>query len=156
MGVFPSGIVVVTADADDPVGMTCQSFLSLSLDPPYIAFAPSITSVSYPRIREHGSFCCNVLAAGQHDLSSNFARRADDKWAGVDWTPSPGGNPVLSGVLGWIDCRLEAEYTIGDHHLVVGRVLDFHSERQAREALLYHRGGYALSAGSPSANSGDS
>lgn len=146
MGVFPSGIVVITAGAEDPIGMTCQSFISLSLDPPYVAFAPSVSSVSYPRIRDNKAFCCNILAADQEGVSANFSRRSDDKWAGVQWSVSPAGNPVLAGVLGWIDCALETENTFGDHHLVVGRVLGFQDLRAPDEALLYHRGRYALSA----------
>ena len=84
LGHFASGVTVVTAVTDDgPIGFTCQSFSSLSLDPPLVAFAPARTSRTWPRLREIGRFCVNVLAEGQDDVSQNFARSGADKFAGV-------------------------------------------------------------------------
>ena len=86
LGHFVSGIVVITAAGPaGPLGFTCQSFASLSLDPPLVSFAPARTSTTWPRIREIGVFCVNVLAAGHEELSSGFARSGGDKFAGVDW-----------------------------------------------------------------------
>ncbi len=94
LGHFVSGIVVVTAiGPDGPLGFTCQSFASLSLDPPLISFAPARTSSTWPRIREVGGFCVNVLAHGHQDVSNGFARSGTDKFAGVDWRPSAHGSP---------------------------------------------------------------
>jgi 3-hydroxy-9,10-secoandrosta-1,3,5(10)-triene-9,17-dione monooxygenase reductase component len=144
LGHFASGVTVVTADTEDgPIGFTCQSFSSLSLDPPLIAFAPARTSQTWPRLRDMGRFCVNVLAEGQDAVSQNFARSGADKFAGVAWTPSPHGSPVLDDVVAWIDGELWAEYDGGDHTIVVARVLDLGAHPD-RRPLLFHRGTYGL------------
>lgn len=155
MGHFVSGIVVVTGiDATgsgtaEPVGFTCQSFFSLSLDPPLISFSPSRTSVTWPRIRRAGAFCVNVLAAHHSGHSQAFARSGGDKFAGIDWAPAPSGAPVLDGVCAWVDCTLEAEHDGGDHTIVVGRVTGLGADA-AGSPLLYHRGAYGLTVPLPS------
>lgn len=144
LGHFASGVTVVTAlGADGPIGFTCQSFSSLSLDPPLVAFAPARTSSTWQRLRRAGRFCVNVLAADQRGLSQAFARSGTDRYAGVSWTPSPHGSPVLDGVVAWIDSELWAEYDGGDHTIVVARVLDLGAD-PARSPLVFHRGGYGL------------
>lgn len=144
LGHFASGIVVVTAVGEDgPVGFTCQSFASLSLDPPLVSFAPARTSSTWPRIREIGRFSVNVLADHHVELSTAFARSGTDKFAGVDWRPSPSGMPVLAGVCAWVDCALAEEYDGGDHTIVVGRVHDLGAD-EARLPLVFHRGGYGV------------
>ena len=144
LGHFASGVTVVTAVTDDgPIGFTCQSFSSLSLDPPLVVFAPARTSVTWPRLREIGRFCVNVLAEGQDDVSQNFARSGGDKFDGVPWSPSAHGSPVLDGVVAWIDGALWAEYDGGDHTLVAARVLDLGAE-PGRRPLLFHRGTYGF------------
>jgi len=144
LGHFASGVTVVTAVTDDgPIGFTCQSFSSLSLDPPLVAFAPARTSRTWPQLREIGRFCVNVLAEGQDDVSQNFARSVAEKFDGVPWQPSPHGAPVLEDVVAWIDGELWAEYDGGDHTIVVARVLDLGAHPD-RRPLLYHRGAYGL------------
>jgi len=144
LGHFASGVTVVTAvTADGPAGFTCQSFSSLSLDPPLVAFAPARTSRTWPALRTIGRFCVNVLAEGQDDVSQNFARSGTDKFAGVRWSPSAHGSPVLDGVVAWIDGELWAEYDGGDHSIVVARVLDLGADPE-RRPLLFHRGTYGL------------
>ncbi|WP_249933177.1 flavin reductase family protein [Blastococcus sp. CCUG 61487] len=144
LGHFASGVTVITAVTDEgPIGFTCQSFHSLSLDPPLIAFAPARTSRTWARLRELGRFCVNVLAEGQDDVSQNFARSGEDKFAGVPWTPSPHGAPVLDDVVAWIDGELWAEYDGGDHTIAVARVLDLGASAE-RRPLLFHRGSYGL------------
>jgi flavin reductase (DIM6/NTAB) family NADH-FMN oxidoreductase RutF len=144
LGHFASGVTVVTADTDDgPIGFTCQSFSSLSLEPPLVAFAPARTSVTWPRLRAIGRFCVNVLAEGQDVVSQNFARSGADKFDGVQWTPSAHGSPVLDDIVAWIDGELWAEYDGGDHTIVVARVLDLGADPD-RRPLLYHRGAYGL------------
>ena len=146
LGHFVSGVTVVTAATPEgPIGFTCQSFSSLSLDPPLVAFAPSRTSTTWPRLRDAGRFCVNVLAQDQHGLSGQFARSGTDKYAGVSWAPSPHGSPVLEGVVAWIDSELWAEYDGGDHTIVVARVLDLGADG-SRSPLLFHRGAYGLQA----------
>jgi 3-hydroxy-9,10-secoandrosta-1,3,5(10)-triene-9,17-dione monooxygenase reductase component len=145
LGHFASGVTVVTAQGDDggPIGFTCQSFSSLSLDPPLVVIAPARTSRTWPRLRALGRFCVNVLAEDQTALSTRFARSTADKFAGVSWRPSSQGQPVLDDVVAWIDCELWAEYDGGDHTLVVARVLDL-GANPARRPLLFHRGTYGL------------
>jgi 3-hydroxy-9,10-secoandrosta-1,3,5(10)-triene-9,17-dione monooxygenase reductase component len=144
LGHFASGVTVVTADtAAGPIGFTCQSFSSLSLDPPLVVFAPARTSRTWPRLRDIGRFCVNVLAEGQNELSARFALSGSDKFSGVPWRPSRCGSPVLEGVVAWIDCVLWAEYDGGDHTLVAARVLDLAADDE-RRPLLFHRGAYGL------------
>ncbi|WNV75604.1 flavin reductase family protein [Geodermatophilus sp. DSM 44513] len=144
LGHFASGVTVVTAQADSgPIGFTCQSFSSLSLDPPLVVIAPARTSRTWPQLRALGRFCVNVLAEDQTDLSVTFARSGSDKFAGVPWRPSGLGQPVLEGVVAWIDCELWAEYDGGDHTLVAARVLDLGAD-PGRRPLLFHRGAYGL------------
>lgn len=144
LGQFCSGVVVVTAfGPDGPLGFTCQSFASLSLDPPLVAFFASHRSTTWPHIRQVGRFCVNVLAADHASLSDRFAVSGSDKFAGVPWVPAPSGAPILQGVCAWIDCALEAEHPGGDHHIVVGRVQSLESDAEARP-LVFYRGDYRL------------
>lgn len=143
MGEFCSGVVVVTALGDEPLGFTCQSFASLSLDPPLVSFCPSRTSTTWPRIRETGRFCVNVLADDHAEVSGAFARSGTDKFAGVDWVPTRSGTPAIAGVGAWVDCSLWAEYDGGDHTIVVGRVEQVHAD-PSTSPLVFHRGAYGL------------
>lgn len=147
LGHFASGVVVVTAaTSDGPVGFTCQSFSSLSLDPPLVSFSPARTSTTWPRIREVGRFCVNVLADAHRELSTAFARSGTDKYAGVSWSPSPCGAPRLDGVVAWIDATLHEEFPGGDHTIVVARVQALDADPTAAP-LLFHRGAYGLADG---------
>ena len=144
LGHFASGVTVVTAQGDEgPIGFTCQSFSSLSLDPPLVVIAPARTSRTWPQLRALGRFCVNVLAEDQTELSVAFARSGVDKFAGVPWRPSRLGQPVLEDVVAWIDCELWAEYDGGDHTIVAARVLDLGADGR-RGPLLFHRGAYGL------------
>jgi flavin reductase (DIM6/NTAB) family NADH-FMN oxidoreductase RutF len=144
LGHFASGLVVITtAGLDGPLGFTCQSFASLSLDPPLVSFCPARTSSTWPKIRDVGRFCVNVLAEHHEPISSAFARSGTDKFASVEWTGSPMGAPMLSGVCAWIDCVLVDEHEGGDHTIVVAQVVDL-GANPSRQPLLYHRGGYGI------------
>jgi flavin reductase (DIM6/NTAB) family NADH-FMN oxidoreductase RutF len=126
MARFASGITVVSGwHEDTPIGFTCQSFHSVSLDPPLVSISVMTSSTTYPRIRESGAFAVNVLADGQQSVSDRFARSGTDKWSGVSWSPSPRGLPVIDGVLVWLDCEIREEHPAGDHIIVVGEVLTF-------------------------------
>lgn len=141
-GHFCSGVTVVTTvDSDGPVGFACQAFAALSLDPPLVLFCPSSASSTWARIERAGHFCVNVLAEDQRDVSRAFGRSGADRFAGVPWTPSPAGAPVLDGVLTWADCRIELAHVAGDHHVVVGRVTAL-GECAAARPLLFYRGRY--------------
>jgi flavin reductase (DIM6/NTAB) family NADH-FMN oxidoreductase RutF len=144
LGQFASGIVLVTgSDEDGPVGFTCQSFCSVSLDPPLVSFCVGSASASYPRIRRSGGFAVNVLAEDQQGLSRRFAQPDTDRWSGVAWRSGPGGNPWVTGALAWLDCTIVAEHPAGDHTIVVGRVEALgNDEGAATEPLVFFRGQY--------------
>ncbi|WP_199432056.1 flavin reductase family protein [Qaidamihabitans albus] len=144
LGHFASGVVVITAiDAAGPAGFTCQSFASLSLDPPLVSFSPARTSTTWPKIRKSGRFCVNVLAEGHEEVSNRFARSGIDKFAGVGWQRSRSGLPVLDDVCAWIECTLHDEFDGGDHTIAVGRVQGLATGSE-RPPLLFHRGGYGV------------
>ncbi|QNP75915.1 flavin reductase family protein [Streptomyces roseirectus] len=145
LGNFASGVTVVTAPAltegAPPAGFACQSFSSLSLDPPLVVFMVARTSTTWPRIARAGVFCVNVLAADQSALCRAFARPGPDKFTGVPHTPAPTtGSPRLAGTLAWIDCTIHAVHTGGDHLIVVGRVESLDTPDENRAPLLFHRG----------------
>jgi 3-hydroxy-9,10-secoandrosta-1,3,5(10)-triene-9,17-dione monooxygenase reductase component len=145
LGQFASGVTVVTAPPADPdsapAGFACQSFTSLSLDPPLIAFMVGRASTTWPRIARAGVFCVNVLAADQGPLCRAFAASGTDKFLGVAHTPAPcSGAPLLAGVLAWIDCTVHAVHTGGDHLIVVGRVDALGTGNSSAAPLLFHRG----------------
>jgi len=145
MGHFATGVTVVTAmdaDGDEPVGFTCQAFVSLSLDPPLVLFSPQKQSSTWPRIRAAGTFCVNVLREDQETLCRAFAASGTDKYRGVGWKPGPAtGAPVLQDVIAWIEGRIVAEHDGGDHVVVVGRVLDLEVDHVGGP-LLFYRGGF--------------
>ena len=126
MGRFTTGLTIVAGiEEDEPVGFTCQSFVSLSIDPPYVAVAPARTSTSWPRIARSGSFCVNVLGDHQRELCRGFAASGGKKFEGVPWRRSRvSGSPVIDGCIAWIDCNVELVHDAGDHELILGRVLD--------------------------------
>ncbi|WP_406307414.1 flavin reductase family protein [Streptomyces sp. NBC_00885] len=141
LGHFATGVTVVTAyDEMGPAGFACQSFASLSLDPPLIAFMVARTSTTWPRIAGAGAFCVNVLGAHQGELCRGFAVSGADKFAGVPYDRAPAtGSPRLESVPAWIDCTIQAVHTGGDHLIVVGRVAALGAADEAAP-LLFHRG----------------
>ncbi len=152
LGCFASGITVVTTmSGEEPVGMTCQSFSSVSLDPPLITFIPARTSRAWPLIQRAGRFCINILAADQEHVSAQMATKGVDKFAGLEWFPAAAtGSPVIAGTLAHLDCTIAAVYEGGDHFVVVGRVehLEQHApDASATEPLLYFKGRYRTTDG---------
>lgn len=140
LGHFASGVVIVTAQtADGPVGVTCQSFTSLSLDPPLVLFCPSKASWGWAQIRQAGNFCVNILDQSQESLGLKFSRRSHDKFSGVPYRESQTGAPVLEGTSGWIDCQLHAVHNGGDHDIAIGRVVDLGVEKESAP-LVFYRG----------------
>jgi flavin reductase (DIM6/NTAB) family NADH-FMN oxidoreductase RutF len=143
MSRFATGVTIVAGMEDGlPVGFTCQSFMSLSIDPPFVAVAPARTSTSWPRIARAGSFCVNVLGDHQEDLCRGFAVSGGNKFEGVAWHPAPvSGAPVIEGSLSWVDCEVELVHDAGDHELIMGRVLDLGTADGA--PLLFFRRQFA-------------
>jgi flavin reductase (DIM6/NTAB) family NADH-FMN oxidoreductase RutF len=141
---FCSGITIISSlSRGVPVGLTCQSFFSVSLEPPLVAFCVGKKSTTFPTILEVGSCVINVLSESQRELSDNFSRTQSDKWASVSWDGSTHhGLPVLNDALAWFECDIRDSIDAGDHVLVVARVLDFHRRPEARP-LLYFQSTYA-------------
>lgn len=146
LGHFASGVTIITSPGEpSPAGFACQSFASLSLDPPLVAFMVARTSTTWPRIARAGVFCVNILGAGQGELCRGFAVSGADKFSGVSYAPAPvTGSPRLADVPAWIDCTIHAVHTGGDHLIVVGRVDALGTDQTAAEAgpLLFHRGAF--------------
>jgi 3-hydroxy-9,10-secoandrosta-1,3,5(10)-triene-9,17-dione monooxygenase reductase component len=140
LGHFASGVVVLAGTTDQgPVGMSCQSFFSLSLEPPMIAISPSRTSTTWPRLRKTAGFAVSILSREQEALCRAFALPGRNKFAGVSWSPTEvTGSPVIDGALAWIDCRIGPIHVVGDHYLVVGHVVGLDSA--SGEPLLFYRG----------------
>lgn len=139
---FASGVVVVTGmDATGPAGLTCQSFFSVSLDPPLIAISPSLKSASWRRIEATGVFAISVLAAHQSELCLTFGQGGQpDKFASAGWEPAPSGAPFIYEAVAWLDCAIAAVHPAGDHLLVLGAVR--HLVARDGDPLLFHRGGF--------------
>ena len=146
LGHFPTGVTVITAvDADgSPVGFTIGSFTSVSLDPPLVGFLPMVDSVRWHAIQAAGSFAVNVLGTDQAELCWRFAKSSiEQPFDGVAWHPSPiTASPVLDGAIAWIDCAIEQVVEAGDHHFVMGRVLELeHADPDSGpNPLLFFKG----------------
>jgi flavin reductase (DIM6/NTAB) family NADH-FMN oxidoreductase RutF len=143
LGHFPTGVCVVSGLSEGrPVGVAIGSFFSVSLDPPLVGFCAGTTSSTWPKLREAGSFCVNILGEDQEDVSRVFASKDPDKFAGIGWDRSPLGNPRIVGALGWIDCDLAEVHAAGDHDIALGAVRDLAVETE-HGPLVFFRGGYA-------------
>ncbi len=143
LGHFCTGIAVITGhDGQRPLGFTCQSITSVSLDPPYVSFCPSRGSSTWPLIRAGGRLCINILADHQEAVCAQFARSSADKFAGIDWSAAQNGAPRLHGTLATIEADLEYEYSAGDHTIVVAHVSAL--KAHGGQPLLFYRGDYGV------------
>jgi flavin reductase (DIM6/NTAB) family NADH-FMN oxidoreductase RutF/DNA-binding IclR family transcriptional regulator len=143
LGNFPTGVVAVTSvDTDGaPVGMAVGSFTAVSLDPPLVAFLPDKSSSTFPKVRQSGRFCVNILSARQQDVCRKLSLKGVDKFAGLDWVHTPQGLPRVEGSIAWIDCCIEDIHEAGDHYIVVGRVASLEVD-EADSPLIFFQGGY--------------
>lgn len=145
LGAFPTGVTIVTTkDANGrDVGLTANSFNSVSLDPPLVLWSLSRTASSMPAFESSDYFAVHILSAQQEDLASRFASRDVDRFAGLVLGRGHGDAPLLDGCAARFECRRAHLYQGGDHMIIVGEVLTF--ERFDRPALAFHGGKYALS-----------
>ena len=143
LGHFPTGVAVVTGvDAEGkPAGMAVGSFTSVSLDPPLVAFMPDKSSSSWPKFRDSGAFCVNILGAEQESVCRAFAMKGGDKFAELAWRPASSGSPILDGALAWIDCDIDVVHEAGDHYIVIGLVRELDIGTPALP-LVFFQGGY--------------
>jgi flavin reductase (DIM6/NTAB) family NADH-FMN oxidoreductase RutF len=149
LGQFATGVTVVTTRAADGrrVGVTANSFTSLSLDPPLVLWCLDRTAPSKPAFEATSHFAINVLSAGQHFLSRQFATPAEDKFAGVACEDGYRGVPLLAGVLARFVCRNVRHVEAGDHVIVIGEVERF--ETFEGEPLVFHSGSYRVATRHP-------
>lgn len=155
LGSFITGVTIVTTcDADGNfVGLTANSFNSVSLDPPMVLWSLGLNSGSLPAFRQAKWWAVHILASEQEALSGRFAKRGIDKFAGLEVSAGPGGIPLIDGCAARFICQTAFEYEGGDHAIFVGAVTEF--ERAARTPLAFHQGRYArlLETGAPAAPS---
>lgn len=124
-GRFATGVTIVSCRAADgsPVGLTANSFNSLSLDPPLVLWSLRVVSANLDNFREASHFAVNVLAENQVDLSRRFASPMPDKFADGQWSEGQGGVPVLAGCAAVFECEQVSSQVAGDHVLFIGQVL---------------------------------
>ncbi len=141
LGRFATGITVITCNTPTgPLGMTANSFASLSLDPPLVLWSPAKSSTRYPFFIAAQHYAIHVLAERQKPICQGFAS-AGDAFDGIDWHPCPKGVPLIEGCLSRFECAQVAAHDGGDHSIVVGRVIRVTSGEGA--PLLFHEGQYA-------------
>lgn len=145
-GAFATGITVVTARSDAPLGMTANSFTSVSLSPPLALVCVDRKAAMHEAILSDGLFAVSVLSAKQEQVARYFADhdrpRGDQEFALVDAVPGRcTGAPILSDALAWVECRLTAVYDGGDHSIFLGSVLDL-GRGSGSDALLFYSGGF--------------
>jgi len=139
LGHYATGLVVVSSQRENgPAGFTCQSFGSLSLEPPLVTFAASSSGNSWGLVRQSPMVGVSVLSSGQGELARRFARSGVDKFDGVAWEPGPDGSPLLVGALAHIEGRLISIVTHGDHDIAVVEVT-FAAASEGRPLIYYRR-----------------
>ncbi|MCM2462363.1 flavin oxidoreductase [Pseudomonas sp. CG7] len=144
LGNFATGVTVVTAATEDgrKVGVTANSFNSVSLDPPLILWSIDKRSGSHEVFEAASHFAVNVLAADQIDLSNNFARPKDDRFAEIEFEAGEGGAPVFVDCSARFHCEKFQQVDGGDHWIMIGKVVAF--DDFGRSPLLYHQGAYSM------------
>lgn len=141
MSCFPTGVTVVaTRDAEgQPLGLTVNSFTSVSLEPPLVLICINRDSNTHDSLLAAGGFVVSILAGPQAGVAARFAiRPSEGRFDGVEWSPAPSGNPILAGCAAWLDCSIHEVATGGDHTIILGRAVAAHWTDQP--ALLFHRG----------------
>lgn len=149
LGSFATGVTIVTARDGEgrPVGLTANSFNSVSLDPPMVLWSLSLHSRSLPVFRDADNWAVHVLAADQQAMSDRFATPGVDKFDGLSLADGPEGAPLIEGSAARFGCRARFEYEGGDHAIFLGEVVDF--DRREAEPLIYHGGRYGRIMRSP-------
>lgn len=140
LGTFLTGVAVVTTvdESGRPRGMTANSFTSVSLDPPLVLICVDRGAASYSAFCAADGFVVHMLGAHQRELAVKFASKDPDKFTALETRPGVSGAPILSGVLGWLDCTTEQSVEAGDHVVLIGRVCGFHNRDE--RPLGYHQG----------------
>lgn len=144
LGRFATGIAVVMAkDEEGLIGVTVNSFSSVSLDPPLVLFCMARSLNSLSRLEKAKAYSVNILLGTQQEVSNRFARAGEDKFAGTAWEEGVSGAPRLLPAHATFECLPYANYDGGDHEIFVGRVVHMHVDEEG-DPLLYYRGSYRL------------
>ena len=151
LGQFATGVTVVTArDGDQLVGMTANSFSSVSLEPPLVLWSVKRGSPSYEAFAGASNFAINILSREQTHISNHFGKSGAEKFRDVPWLPGEAGVPLLKGVISTLECQRVNRVDGGDHLIIIGEVLRF--ARYNREPLLFVQGHYGSAADYPDPN----
>ena len=142
LGQYPTGVTVITTRGPDGrrIGITANSFTSVSLAPPLVCWSPSKKASHFSELENAASFAVNVLAAGQHHLSRQFATSGQDKFEGVGVTEGIGGLPLIEGAVAHFQCCTVLRVDAGDHLILLGEVVRYDAD--GGEPLVYHSGRY--------------
>lgn len=145
LGRFGTGVCVVTGQnpAGDTVGMTCQSFMGVSLEPPLVLVSVMKTSRTLPHLKSGPGLAVSVLGEGDEAVSTMAGSKAEDKFDHVPMTTTASGHRVVDGAPAWFACELEAWVEAGDHDLLIGHVLEAGPVSSDRRPLMFHGGRYA-------------
>lgn len=143
LGQFPTGVTVITTvdRQGNPMGMTANSFASVSLEPMLVLWSIAKTSKVFDTWINARHFAIHVLHAGQESLSRQFAGNSDDRFQGLSCSAGVGGVPVLPDYSAVFECSMETQYEGGDHIILIGRVHQFDNRMKA--PLVFHAGRYA-------------
>jgi 3-hydroxy-9,10-secoandrosta-1,3,5(10)-triene-9,17-dione monooxygenase reductase component len=142
LGHFATGITLITAaDGEEPIGMACNSFTSVSLEPALVLFCAAKSSSTWPRIQAVGKWAANILDEDGEEVTRLFAQKGADRFAHIQYSIGRTGAPVLDSALAFVDCETVDEHDAGDHIIVVGRVLELGYAPEGKP-LLFYRGGY--------------
>lgn len=139
MGNYPTGVTVVTTTDENgtPLGLTVNSFASVSIEPLMILWSIDKNVSSYEPFTKAEKFAVHVLADDQADICSLFAMKGTDRFANCEWKTSEHNLPIISGALGVLQCKTHKTVEAGDHTILIGEVIDI--ENYDKDPLLYHR-----------------
>jgi flavin reductase (DIM6/NTAB) family NADH-FMN oxidoreductase RutF len=150
LGCFPTGVTVVTGMGPDGelLGVTVNSFSSVSLEPPLILFCLDKGLRSLPAFKAASHYTVNVLCQDQGNIATRFASRDDDKWRGMVPLHGENGCPVIGNAMAVLECAAYTQFEAGDHVIFVGEVVAIRARPDARP-LIFHSGRYEALAMSP-------
>lgn len=143
-GKFTTGVAVVTTSGPnaEPCGLTINSFSSVSLDPPLVLWSITLKSPNLETFRSASHFAINILASDQRDICNQFASKAEDRFAGIDWFRGINDLPVIRGTLATFECRRTQMVDAGDHVVFFGEVAA--TEQNEGEPLVFFAGQFGL------------
>lgn len=142
LGQFATGVCIVAAASEgfDPVGVTVNSFTSVSIDPPLILWCLKVESVIYPAFAAAERFSVNILAADQRELSDHYADKTRHTLDPGSYVEGAAGTPLFNNAICSLSCVVKSRYNAGDHVIILGEIVDI--SKQPGEPLLFFQGSY--------------